>query len=102
MPADFIEQLSHLIDAFDNALKATENTATEKVTETAFIESTTKNMHDAIDDLNTFIKNQYPNDHVLLASWNSAKHVEKIHHSPTEKPEPEPTSESKPEPEPAK
>lgn len=83
MPADFIDDLTDLAQAFQDALDAPAAGRSEQVAATAELSSTIRRGMVAVRILDGVIKNKYRNNVGKLASWATASHIERTPRSST-------------------
>ena len=96
MPADFLEELAELITDFRNAVNNQQAGESDRVRATAQIEETLEEALAAVQELNAIVLNTFADDPAILATWTSARHVQRLPRAkqPSVRPQlaPEPTT----------
>ncbi|MEA2174395.1 MAG: hypothetical protein QOD00_1987 [Blastocatellia bacterium] len=89
MPADFLEQLQANLTAFEATVNS-QNLGTEQhVAATAHIDDLLARGQKIVKQLDTLIRNKFPDDRALLTLWNSSSHVERSPRTEVKKPTPQ-------------
>jgi len=78
MPADFLEELGELITEFRNAVDSQQTGEASRVRATAEIEDTLEEAIAAVQELNAIVRNTFADEPGLLATWTSARHVQRL------------------------
>ena len=88
MPADFLEELKRLLDAFQAAVIDQHRVTETRINATASVDVLMEGALRAIDRLDVIVKNKYRDDPATLSVWASASHVEHHNARPRKKTEP--------------
>jgi hypothetical protein len=77
MPADFLEQLTNAIDAFESATNNQNVNKEKRVTATAAIEAVVERGTALVRELDAIVRNKFRTDAATIAGWASAKRTER-------------------------
>ncbi|HJQ23276.1 MAG TPA: hypothetical protein VKA60_05130 [Blastocatellia bacterium] len=97
LPADFIDDLSADILAFEQATTARNQSLESRTASVTAIDETLAHGMKALKQLDLILSNVLRNDRAMLNAWLTASHVERIPHrrknppAPPVKPEPQPS-----------
>ena len=76
MSADFLEQLTSLIQEFEEAVKEQQEKSQTRVSATAAIREAIKAGLQVRRQLNPIVRNSMEHDPAVIAAWDSASHIE--------------------------